>query len=154
MVLIFNENSKTCLLKLLLLGFLATSLTGCYSLRAISQNDILSSTNDQTLIHTSDTIFMITNVQLSDYQLSGTINKEFAITSKPKRLKGLHIYVTPYESIQRNGQNIIIPVSNIAKCEKDEIHILKTLEYLTCEVLWGIPLGYILLMGISGGYDM
>ena len=131
--------------------FITLTLTGCYSMKELAKGSIGSNDESYFLINTPDTVYCLINASFSGDSLMG-----FIVSETPKKLKSkaTRVYVAPGDALIIKGAQMSIPVSNFAKIEEPKLNVLKTAEFLTLSLIAAIPVSYLLILMIGGGYDM
>lgn len=141
-----NENqSKGSFLYLLL--FIALISTGCYSTMHISKNEIPVKNRNMYLIHSPDSLYLLSDITVLKRLLSGTRNSADIKKSKSKLVQ---IYISRDSLIMKNGRLICIDVSSIEKSEVFRFGLIKLAALISVSYL-----GLVLTILVSvRGYDM
>lgn len=121
--------------------------SGCRTVTGIERTEISYSEKTHYYIHGAYTTFLITNTQLADGFFSGVVSPS---TEKPDRGQIMHLYIAPDSVISSVGDNVRVPVANIAKAE-----ILKVDAGRSITVVAGAAAGafwtYIIIVLITKG---
>jgi len=100
------------------------SMSGCYSLHSITRNDIQYANKTIYFLHGPDSYYKLANATISNGILSASIDY---VVKSPEKSKSIHIYVAPDSIIQKTGDRVEFPLSNVAKVEVFEVDGAKTL---------------------------
>ncbi len=123
--------------------------SGCRTVTGIQRTEIPFSERTHFYIHGADTSFLITNTKLADGFFSGVVP-----LSPEKLNKGqiMHLYIAPDSVISSDGDNISVPVANIAKAEILKVEAGRTITVVAgaaAGAFWTFVIVLLITKGIS-----
>lgn len=111
--------------------FLLTCLimTGCYTLKSVSVNNIPTHRNI-LVVHADDFQWTVDSYSVTDDLLTGHISSG---ESRIKKGTSAHLYVAPLNAVTVEGETITLPIANIAKAD---YYDLRPGESIGSGVIW------------------
>jgi hypothetical protein len=107
------------------------AMTGCYSLKSVSVNQIPPE-RKILVIHAEESSWTTTGYAIADGILTAHIG---AGSIKLKKDNSAHIYVAPLSAVTIDGQTLTVPVRNIAKADFSDLDSADTIGF---GALWAL----------------
>jgi hypothetical protein len=99
--------------KIVIFLLIGISLTGCYSLKTTSLNNMPPRRN-VIILHAGDSFWTVSDYAFSDNNLTGLIYQD---SLKIRKLKVTHLYAAPASSVKIEGTRLTVPKGNISKAD-------------------------------------